>query len=94
MALFNRVLVYCSKDREDWENAKAILCERHIEHIAWEAEELPVGGCGCKIDVRKTSANKKIPTTIFRIEVGKLVVKEATAALEGKVRPVQSYGSV
>jgi len=92
MGIFNRVLIYRSKDRGDWEAAQAILTAQNIEHTAWESEELPVGGCGCKIDVRKTSKEKVIPKTVYQIEVSKAAAEDASAALAGKVRPMRSYG--
>ena len=45
-------LVYCSKDREDWEKARGLLAEAGIDITARNVEEPPVGGCGAKIDAR------------------------------------------
>ena len=87
-------LVYCSKDRDDWEKAKALLESSGVRHSAWESEEAPVGGCGSKIDPRTFMTGKKsIPRTIFRIQVSLPDAPAARAALDGQVRPVQHYGT-
>lgn len=87
-------LVYCSKDRADWESAKALLSAAGVGHSAWESEEAPVGGCGSKIDPRTfMTKNKAIPKTIFRIQVSRPDAEAAKKALEGKVKPVQHYGT-
>lgn len=86
-------LVYCSKDRTDWEKAKALLEEAGVRCQAWESEEAPVGGCGSKIDPRTFMTKKKtVPRTIFRIQVSLPCAPAAREALEGKVKPVQHYG--
>ena len=87
-------LVYCSKDRDDWETAKSLLSGAGVRHQAWESEEAPVGGCGCKIDPRTFMSGKKsVPKTIFRIQVPLPDSPAARSALEGKVKPVQHYGT-
>ena len=93
MLLRRNALVYCSKDRDDWEKARALLRQAEIEHSAWESEEPPAGGCGGKADPRPVLTGKKaIPRTIFKIEVAAAGEKAARTVLEGKVRPVQHYG--
>ena len=87
-------LVYCSKDRADWETAKALLSAAGVEHSAWESEEAPVGGCGGKIDHRTfLKKNPAVVKTIFRIQVSAPDAEAAKAALDGKVKPVQHYGT-
>ena len=86
-------LVYSSKDRADWEKAQDLLREAEIEYDAWEAEESPAGGCGGKADPR-TFLNKKktVSKTVYKIEVAASHEAGAKQALDGKVRPVLSYG--
>lgn len=87
-------IVYCSKDRDDWETARALLSAGEIAHQAWESEEAPVGGCGGKIDHRTFMNGKKtVPKTIYRIQVSRPDAEAAKQALDGKVKPVQHYGT-
>ena len=93
-ARLRKELVYCSKDREDWEAAKALLSSAGVAHSAWESEEAPVGGCGSKIDHRTFMKKKPVvPKTIFRIQVPAPDAGAAKAALDGKVKPIQHYGT-
>lgn len=93
-ARLRKELVYCSKDKTDWETAKDLLSAAQIACQAWESEEAPVGGCGSKIDHRTFMNGKKsIPRTIYRIQVSAPDGEAARAALEGKVKPVQYYGT-
>ena len=87
-------LVYCSKDREDWERAKTLLSAGNVRYQAWESEEAPIGGCGAKIDHRSFLTKKKtVPRTIFRIQVSLPDAEAAKKALDGQVKPVQHYGT-
>ena len=55
MALFEkREEVFCKRDREGWTAAKAALKAAGVRGMrAWHFEdEPPVGGCGCKLDIR------------------------------------------
>ena len=93
-ARLRKEIVYCSKDRADWETAKTLLSAAGVEHSAWESEEAPVGGCGGKIDHRTFMTGKKaVPKTIYRIQVSAPDAEAAKAALDGKVKPVQHYGT-
>ena len=56
-ARLRKELVYCSKDREDWEKARSLLDAAELRSPAWESEEAPVGGCGGKIDVQVCDRN-------------------------------------
>lgn len=87
-----KTIVYRSKDEEDWNKAQKLLHDAGIKCEAWKSEEPPVGGCGCKIDVRSFASGKKIPRNIFSIEVRKEFGKMAQDALSGKVLPPRSYG--
>ena len=93
-ARLRKELVYCAKDKADWETAKALLSAAEVPCQPWESEEAPVGGCGSKIDHRTFMNGKKsIPRTIYRIQVSAPDGEAARAALEGKVKPVQYYGT-
>ena len=64
-----KVLVYQSKDEQDWEKAKGILAEGGIGFHDWASEEVGACGCGAKLDIRKFGRKEPIPTRIFHIEV-------------------------
>ena len=85
-------LVYCSKDRDDWEKAKGLLAEAGIDITARNVEEPPVGGCGAKIDARSFLSGKSVSKDIYRIEVAPADRERAEAALKDKVLPVRHYG--
>lgn len=92
MIKWKKTLVYRSKDREDWEKAKALLSDAGIEAFPFAAEEPPVPGCGGKIDPRKFLNSKPVPTTVYRIEVLTEDKERADSVLLGKVLPIRSYG--
>ena len=87
-------VVYRSKQEDDWKVAQDLLKEAGIEFKEIATEEVPVGGCGCKIDPRRFAdgAPKEISKRVYRIEVAEADKEKADAALEGKVLPVRSYG--
>ena len=87
-----RVLVYQSKDEEDYQKARKLLTEAGIPHHAWETEEVSQCGCGGKVDVRKFGRKGPLPTRIFHIETDPKNAEAAKTVLKGKVRPVLSYG--
>lgn len=87
-----KVLVYRSKDEEDWNRARKLLQEADIECFPFTTQEPPVPGCGAKIDPRKFLNRKPVPTTIYKIEVTTEDMEKAESALAGKVLPVRSYG--
>lgn len=92
MRRLKKVLVYRSKNEEDWAKARALLQEAGMECFPFAAEEPPVPGCGAKIDPRKFLNRKPVPTTIYQIEVTAENKEKAETALAGKVLPVRSYG--
>jgi len=87
-------IVYRSKLEDDWNVAQKLLEEAGIEFKQVATEEVPVGGCGCKIDPRRFAdgAAKDVPKRIYRIEVADADKERADAVLAGKVQPVRSYG--
>ena len=88
-----KILIYSSKDQADWEKAQGLLREAGIECRAWAAEESPAGGCGGKADPRTfLNGKKSVPKTVYKIEVAAADEPGAKKALDGKVRPVLSYG--
>ena len=85
MALFEkREEVFCKRDREDWTAAKAALKAAGIRGIrAWHCEvEPPVGGCGCKLDIRNFGPNGRIDRELYLISVPVSELEEAKAVLE------------
>jgi len=87
-----KVLVYQSKDEQDWEKAKGILAEGGIGFHDWASEEVGACGCGAKLDIRKFGRKEPIPTRIFHIEVEPVDGDAAKKLLKGTVKPVLSYG--
>lgn len=93
MAFETKRIVYRSKDEEDWKKAQGLLTDAGIEFYEWTTADIPAGGCGAKLDVRKLSG-KKIPKTIYQIEVGNKDYSHAVSALQDRVKPVLSYGTM
>ena len=89
---WRKSLVYCSKDREDWEKAKGLLEAEGIGMTALNVEEPPIAGCGAKVDARAFLKAKPVPTEIYRIEVAPADRERAETALKDKVQPVRYYG--
>lgn len=87
-----KTLVYQSKNQQDYEKAQELLREAGIDMKAWATQETPVGGCGCKIDVRKVAGGKDVPKEIFHIEVAQKDGEQAAATLKDRVLPVRNYG--
>jgi|GEM_PF-1027627 len=89
-----KTVVYRSKDQEDWIEAKRLLEEAGIDFTHAATEEVPVSGCGAKLDPRKfaNSEKKEVPKTVYRIEVVNADKDCAAEVLDGKVLPVRSYG--
>ena len=92
VVMFGKVLVYSSKDKEDWEKAKTLLHQSSINFSSWESEEPPVGGCGSKVDVRSFMKKEPVPKGVFKIEVKREDAESAKPVLDGKVLPPRSYG--
>lgn len=89
---WGKALVYCSKDEEDWQKAKELLLDVGIEIDAWDGEELPVGGCGAKIDIRSFGRDVEIPKRVYKIKVSNDDKETAESALSGKVLPICKVG--
>lgn len=82
MALFQkREDVFCKQDKAGWKAAREVLKAAGIPGVrAWHYEvEPPVGGCGCKLDIRNFGPNGKIDREMYAIAVP---VGEAARARE------------
>ena len=85
MALFEkREEVFCRRDRAGWTAAKSALKAAGIRGVkAWHCEtEPPVGGCGCKLDIRNFGPNGRIDRELYLISVPVSELEEAKAVLE------------
>lgn len=85
MALFEkREDVFCKQDREGWKAAKAILQAAGVRGVkAWHCEtEPPVGGCGCKLDIRNFGPNGRIDRELYLVSVPVSELDKAKAVLE------------
>ena len=85
MSLFEkREEVFCKQDREAWKAAKAALQAAGIRGVrAWHCEvEPPVGGCGCKLDIRNFGPKGRIDRELYLIAVPVAELEKAKAVLE------------
>ncbi|MBR2067807.1 MAG: hypothetical protein IJ875_06075 [Solobacterium sp.] len=87
-----KVLIYQSKDEEDYHKAISLLEEASIDHEVWQSKEPPLASCGVKVDVRSFLKKEPIKKVIYRIEVKKEDEEKALAILNGKVRKKENYG--
>ena len=84
MALFEkREEVFCRQDREGWTAAKAALKAAGIRGVrAWHYEtEPPVGGCGCKLDIRNFGPKGRIDRETYVVAVPAEETERAAAVL-------------
>lgn len=84
MALFEKKEeVFCKQDREGWTAAKAALKAAGIRGVkAWHYEsEPPVGGCGCKLDIRNFGPNGRIDREMYVVAVPAAELERAAAVL-------------
>lgn len=88
----NTVLVYCSKIKEDWEKALALLKEAGIDNVSWVAQDTPVVGMGAKLDPRSFWGYKKVSMNIYKIEVEQIDARHAKNILKDQVRDVEHHG--
>lgn len=83
-------MVYRSRDKEDWMCARGLLEEQGIAHKPSEKEEMPMGGCGAKIQPGNFWGKSR--GRIFCIEVALELKEKAERILQGKVLPVRECG--
>lgn len=72
MALFEkRKEVFCRRDKAGWKAARDALKAAGIRGVrAWHYEqEPPVGGCGCKLDIRNFGPNGRIDREVYVVSV-------------------------
>lgn len=89
---WRKSIVYCSKDKADWEKADTLLAGAGIEKESWHSPEPTLAGCGAKVDIRTFAKRGQIPKEIYKIEVASVDKEKAEHVLEGKVQPVRYYG--
>lgn len=85
MALFEkREEVFCRQDRAGWTAAKSALKAAGIRGVkAWHCEtEPPVGGCGCKLDIRNFGPKGRIDRELYIVAVPASEMDKAKAVLE------------
>ena len=88
MALFEkREEVFCKRDRAGWTAAKAALKAAGVRGVrAWHFEdEPPVGGCGCKLDIRNFGPRGRIDREQYFITVPAEEAEKARKVLEGLI---------
>lgn len=85
MALFQkREEVFCRRDSGGWKTAKKILRDAGIRGVrAWHYEtEPPVGGCGCKLDIRNFGPGGPVDRETYVITVPEAEAERARKLLE------------
>lgn len=82
--------IYRSRDKDDWMYARNLLEEEGIAHRTSEKDEIPVGGCGARIQPGNFWGRSR--GRIFSIEVEPELKEQAERALQGKVLPVKECG--
>lgn len=86
MPLFEkREEVFSKRDKVGWEAARTALTKAGIRGVkARHCEvEPPVGGCGCKLDIRNFGPNGRIDREVYFITVPAEEAEKARAVLEG-----------
>lgn len=75
--------VFSKKNYSAWKEAKKALKAAGIRYSAGYYEtEMPVGGCGAKLDIRDFGANGKIERQVYYIDVPVKDVPRAKALPE------------
>ena len=85
MSLFEkREEVFCKRDKAGWEAAKAALSAAGIRGVRARhcQVEPPVGGCGCKLDIRNFGPNGRIDREEYFITVPAEEAEKARKVLE------------
>ncbi len=90
--MFNwrKIMVYRSRDKDDWLKARNLLEANGIEYTSFESEEAPIAGCCGKLNPGNIWGTKK--RYIFRIEVPIKYKEQAITLLEGNVLPIKACG--
>lgn len=86
MPLFEkREEVFCKKDKAGWQKAREALTAAGIRGIkARHCEvEPPVGGCGCKLDIRNFGPKGRIDREVYFITVPAAEAEKARQILAG-----------
>lgn len=86
MGLFEeRKEVFCKRNREEWKKAREALRAAGIQGVkARHCEvEPPVGGCGCKLDIRNFGPNGRIDREMYYLTVPAGEAERAGEILSG-----------
>ncbi len=86
MSLFEKQEeVFCERNKAGWEAAREALKKAGIRGVkARHCEvEPPVGGCGCKLDIRNFGPNGRIDREEYFITVPSGEAEKARKVLEG-----------
>ena len=84
MPLFEkREEVFCKRDKAGWETAREALKKAGIRGVrARHCEvEPPVGGCGCKLDIRNFGPNGRVDREMYVVAVPAAEAERAEAVL-------------
>ncbi len=84
MFLKKKTAVYLSSDESDYNLAKEILDKEHIRYYEFVSEEMPVLGCGARINPARF--DNHIERMIFRLSVVPEDVESAVSVLQGNVK--------
>ena len=84
MFLEKKTAVYLSTDETDYNLAKEILEKEHIKYYEFASEEMPVVGCGARINPARV--NNHLDLMIYRLSVAPEDVEKAITVLQGNVK--------
>ena len=84
MFLKKKTAVYLSADETDYNLAKEILEKEHIKYYEFASEEMPVVGCGARINPARV--NNHLDLMIYRLSVAPEDVEKAITVLQGNVK--------
>ncbi len=87
---WRKIVVYRSRDKDDWVKARNLLESNGIEYTAFESEEAQIAGCCSNLNPGNIWGTKK--QYIFRIEVPVKYKEQALTILEGNVLPIKACG--
>ena len=84
MFLKKKTAVYLSTDETDYNLAKEILEKEHIKYYEFASEEMPVVGCGARINPARV--NNHLDLMIYRLSVAPEDVEKAITVQQANVK--------
>ena len=79
---FKQILIYSSKNKEEWLKAQELLSKAEISFKTYITEEPPLVCCGARLDPREFWTGKKRAREIYQILVNKEFKSKAEILLK------------